>query len=120
MNEAPKGPKKPKGINTLSVTNWAIRTMGKGVAVVAKAGYEKYKSLEGKKFEEAAMNDIHEIMFGVLPTPGHPLPAMRATPLSPDEVKEFTAACNGLTARGIALPNHVRNFAGRFYIRLNP
>ena len=120
MSEAPKKPKLDP-LNPFSLTNWTLRKVGTGVGKVAKVGYEMYKEKENERFEEVAVQDIHRVMFGgIMPTPGHPLPPIRTTPLSSDELKQFTDACNGLLKRGITLPKHVTSFAAHFYIRLKP
>jgi hypothetical protein len=117
MNE--KGPKKVNPLDAVSVTNWALKKLGKGLGAAAKAGYEKYSSVRDDQVERQSVEEIHGIMYpGTRPMPGHPLPPMRTTSLSPDELARFTSAAQRLVDRGIALPPNVTNFASRFYIRL--
>ena len=115
----PEGPKKSNLPAAMQTTNWILGKLAKGTGALAKAGYEKVKEGRDKRFEEKAVNDIHEVMYGGVPhLPGHPRPAIRATALSPDELQKFTDAANGLTDRGIPLPGYVTSFASNFHITL--
>lgn len=115
MAEGPEGPKGPNLPIAMSVTNKIFRAVGWG----AKKGYEKVKEGRDRRFEENAVNELHDVMYdGVVHVPGHPRPAVRTRPLSADELRRFTEAADGLTDKKIPLPAYVTSFASRFGIRL--
>lgn len=114
-----KGPKRVDPMDPVSVTNWVFRKLGQGVGAAARAGYEAYATQRDAKIEKAAVEELHSIMFpGTIPRPGHPLPPMRTTPLTPDELKRFTHSANSLISMGVPLPGYVASFASRFYVPL--
>lgn len=114
-----RDPKKTNPMNAVSVTNWALLKLGKGVGTAAKAGFEAYKTHRDAKVEKASVEEMHSIMFpGTRPMPGHPLPPFRRMPLSQDELSRFTHAANALIDMGVPLPSYVTTFASNFFIPL--
>ncbi|MDO8561293.1 MAG: hypothetical protein Q7S05_00505 [bacterium] len=113
-------PNRKPGIPTaFDLTNSALRLLGKGIGVAAKTGYNALEKASNEQFRKSALDEIHSIIYpGAILKPGHLLPPLRTTNLTPDEVKGFTRACNGLIDRKIPLEPYIKSFAARFYIRL--
>lgn len=102
-------PKQKSGIPTaFDLTNSALRLVGKGL----KAGFNVVASANDERLRRSALHEIHLIMFGVDPTPGHGLPPVRplASPLNPGEVGRFKKNGDWLVDHN-ALPDYARRFA---------